>query len=240
MFARCGICCAVVIAILVSLIPITLTILFGVYAFGNPDQPAWYGLESGQPSLYASEELAKAASAEDIVNIHGRFVNWFFWGFLVFVSPFIITLLLVACVFVSPNTATVCGPVLSFATACGSLVWYILGIVWRFNSKGRYTAGDVPPVGTDKEAWAEQVAAAGSNFQLSSGKFMFVYYVVSWVGLAVAVLTSIVVVILACCLCAQKPDDEEAVIERPSEPFSATPGSAGDVNSRRSNDRKNE
>jgi hypothetical protein len=44
----------------------------GIFAFANPDKPAWIGhdADSSKLSLYPTEEAAKSANAVEIEDIH--------------------------------------------------------------------------------------------------------------------------------------------------------------------------
>lgn len=80
-----------------------------------------------------------------------------------------------------------------------SLAWWILGIVWRFSPIGMYSSGDVVPEGVTVAAWAKQVRARDSIFQFSSGRFMFVFYVITWSLLAGTLIGVIAAVLVNCC-----------------------------------------
>lgn len=77
-------------------------VYLGIFAFANPDPKAWYGrLSDDEPSstgaLYATKEAGLALGATELINIHRQYENWFLWGFLLIVGPFVVgTLSLVA------------------------------------------------------------------------------------------------------------------------------------------------
>ncbi len=74
----------------------------GIYAFANPDKPAWIGhSEKDEFSLYATEEAAKGAKALDIVDIHSKYVTWFTYGFLLILAPIAAFLIIVSSMIVS-------------------------------------------------------------------------------------------------------------------------------------------
>ena len=56
------------------------------------------------------------------------------------------------------------------------MAWWITGIVWRFNTDGMYSSGDMPDEGFTEQEWQEKVEAPDSLFQHRSGKFMAIYY----------------------------------------------------------------
>ena len=45
-----------VIALVMAALPVIWTVYLGIYAFDNPDKPAWYGVVNGKPNLFASTE----------------------------------------------------------------------------------------------------------------------------------------------------------------------------------------
>ena len=65
-----------------SAVPIVFLVYLGIYAFDNPDTGAWYGLVKKEQTLFATEEAGKLVGAEELVDIHNRFVVWFLWGFI--------------------------------------------------------------------------------------------------------------------------------------------------------------
>lgn len=77
----CVCCCAL------SAVPIVLLVYLGIYAFDNPDTDAWYGLVKKEHTLFATEDAGKLAGAEELVDIHSRFISWFLWGFIQMLAP---------------------------------------------------------------------------------------------------------------------------------------------------------
>lgn len=81
----------------------------------------------------------------------------------------------------------------SYVTGCGvcvsSLVWYITGLVWRYNAVGKFSCGD----DTDAVADIQSVTL----MQTESGNFMRIYYLITWIlfaticccGCSVAIFT---------------------------------------------------
>ena len=62
-------------------------------------------------------------------------------------------------------------------------------MVWRFSEAGKYASGDVVPQGMDAEAtaaWEAGLTADGSLFQYSSGNFMYIFYLITWIALGPA------------------------------------------------------
>ena len=71
-----------------------MSVYFGIYAFSNPDEQAFYisGSAQNQPELVAMEP----ADMLDVTAIHDRFILWFKMGFascvLMFAMPCVIGL----------------------------------------------------------------------------------------------------------------------------------------------------
>ena len=107
-------------------------------------------------------------------------------------------LLTVLAMFISPSLGSCIGPLVGCGAGCGGLAWWIAGIVWRFRSDGAYAAGDVLPNGKELEAWQTEIEAEGSLFQVKSGKFMFIFYVITWSSMGLCCLCMLVGSIYAC------------------------------------------
>ena len=77
----------VLLACACCIAPIVFIVYLGIYAFNNPDNDAWIGKTSGNVDtsdfkLFNTQEDGSKGGATDLVDIHARFVSWFFWGFL--------------------------------------------------------------------------------------------------------------------------------------------------------------
>ena len=155
--------------------------------------------------------------ATTYVNIHGRYVTWFQWGFLMFFSGCAVSLFAGCLAFISQNLAAVCGAVLTCANCCTMIVWYIIGIVWRFDSYGRFAAGTIVPSGISEEEWEKEVKAADSIYQWRSGKYMKIYYIITWTLMGIGLTVGLVGCIAACCFTSSSanmlgggsPDDKD-------------------------------
>ena len=87
------------------------------------------------------------------------------------------------------------GTLLNCAASCATIAWWINGIIWRFKASGSFASGD--------ELTADELSAESDNdatlYQLQSGKFLLIYYIITWViigaGLGFACCTSF----MACC-----------------------------------------
>ena len=134
---------------------LVLTVYLGIYAFKNPDQPAWYGIDSdGSMALYATEKDANVSGALLLVDIHRRFHIWFLWGFSLAVAPCaaLIIFPIFSCIPILGNFLI---SILSFGMCCGWFAWWIVGILWRFRAMGQFSVGDIPANGIMPEDWAD-------------------------------------------------------------------------------------
>ena len=121
---------------------IVKVVFFALYAFDNPDREAWYGLDlqTGQPKLFESENGASLDTELD--DIHGRITSWFFWGFMMFITPIFVSMTVLALALVSPLFSRICGMLTLFTFGASYVAWYISGIIWRFNKEGSFACGD--------------------------------------------------------------------------------------------------
>ena len=102
----------------------------------------------------------------------------------------------------------VCGPFLGLTISCSGLAWWIAGIIWRFRSNGSFAVGDLPQDGYDETKWYDEVVLAeGSLYQHATGRFMLIFYLVSW-GLMVLILIVNMIMALYMFIKAKKADEE--------------------------------
>jgi hypothetical protein len=130
-------CCAC------SVLPIVMLVYLGIYSFNNPDAAAWYGLSDGKQELFLDEAAGNAAGAKSLVDMHGRLVTWFLWGFCQMLAPLATALLATIGMAISPTVGSVLGTIGGCGVGCGGLAWWIAGIVWRFRSDGAFAVGDI-------------------------------------------------------------------------------------------------
>jgi len=112
-----------------------------------------------------------------VVNIHARFTTWFAWGFINWLVPPMVVLIS----YVSWRTSSRCGTVSIAITGCWGtcsfLIWFIMGIAWRFNYDGMFSSGTLVPAGTSELDWEAQITAEGSAYQVRSGSLMKSFFV---------------------------------------------------------------
>lgn len=155
---------------------ITLLVYLGIYAFNNPNTQAFYDA--------TTDSLVIAQNAEGtLVPIHDQFVLWFTWmfinacvsiGFMMCVGP------ILACCMMRCEILIRCvGGLYSCGICCSSLACFITGAVFRFSTAGNYASQE-----PDTEGLALLELPL---LQTSSGKFMFIYFIImfSLIGLCV-------------------------------------------------------
>lgn len=183
---------------------VTFMAYLGIYAFNNPNEEAWYGSMNGNGKIFETENAATAAKAIDIVDIHGRFVTWFLWGFIQSLLPLATGILGAICGAISPSLAAFMTGLGGCGIGCGGLAWYIVGLVWRFSAAGKFAAGDVMPEGTTEDVWTKAITCDGvpegtyCGFQYSSANFMYIYYLITWIMMGVSVGCALIGAIIGC------------------------------------------
>lgn len=173
---------------------VTLIVYLGIFAFNNPDKETWYGVDSnGDGKLFAQESDATITGDTELKDVHGLFRIWFMWGFITALAPCAAAPILAIANCIHEMVGKLLGAVISCGIGCGGLAWWISGIVWRFNAAGSYSTGD-------QLTEEERIAAfedETSLFQLRSGNFMLIYYIIVWSIMGTSLLCSIIGMIAA-------------------------------------------
>jgi hypothetical protein len=136
-------------------------------------------------------------------DVHGNFVTWFMWGFMnAMVSVGLILLggLFTLC---APSIGT-CLMSLVGCAQCSGLAWWIAGMVWRLRASGKFASGDVMPETYTEETWTAAITAENSAFQVQSGNFMWVYYMITWILMGVSCGCGILMTLIGMCCGAAK------------------------------------
>ena len=147
-------------------VSITFCVYLGIYSLNNPDKPAWIGLiaESNERAMFKTHAEVDTAKAIQVVDIHSRFIAWFFWGFLNWFAPiFIIVSAIITCS-ISQVFGLICTGILAILTACSAVAWFIVGAIWRFNLDGQYASGSLIPEGKTEDEWFKVISAEGSPY----------------------------------------------------------------------------
>ena len=88
------------------------------------------------------------------------------------------------------------------------LAWWVVGIVYTFDTPGSYSFGRIVPQGINADDWQRDVVRADSSlFQYSSGQVMRIYYIASFIFFGGSCFISIVVVIICTFLASFTPKD---------------------------------
>ena len=173
---------------------VTLIVYLGIFAFNNPDKEAWYGVDSnGDGKLFEQESDATITGDTDLKDVHGLFRLWFLWGFITALAPCASAPVLAIANCIHEMVGKFLGAIISCGIGCGGLAWWISGIVWRFNAAGSFSTGD-------KMTEEERIAAfedETSLYQLRSGNFMLIYYIIVWSIMGASLLFSIIGMIAA-------------------------------------------
>ena len=125
-------------------------------------------------------------------HVHDHFVTWFMWGFCSFI-PMIVCL---------PIPAI--GSCLSVCANCSLMAWWIAGMVWRLRTSGKFASGDVNQLSIkNDEEWIASISGENSFFQVESGRFIYIYLLITWifwgVGCGCGIIGGIIGMIAACC-----------------------------------------
>ena len=174
----------------------------GKYAYGNPDLPAWYGIEDGAETLKSTAEDF-SADALDVTDVHGKFVAWFTWGFWTQLLPILSVITAGLFTLLSAALGQCVMGLGGCGICCGGLFWWIFGMVWRFKQYGQFASGDIAPAGVaegaEYDAWKQaELEDEDSLYQISSGNFMAVYYLITWICMGVSCGCSLLGMIGAC------------------------------------------
>ena len=147
---------------------VTLCVYLGVYAFNNPDKKAWIGLlaDSNERALFKTAAEVEAAKVVQVVDIHARFVAWFFWGFLNWFGPLFLIVSAILTCSINQLFGIICAGVIGITYLCSTLAWLIVGAVWRFNTDGHFASGTLLPDGKTEEEWSKVIVAEGSAYQV--------------------------------------------------------------------------
>ena len=93
----CELCCAFCSCLLFFGLLVTYVVYLGIFAFANPDKQAYYMVDA------YNEKMTETAENESAVNVHGQFVAWFIWGFIMALSPCAVGLILVLSSYISDS-----------------------------------------------------------------------------------------------------------------------------------------
>ena len=126
-----------------------------------------------------------------VVNVHGQFRAWFIWGLLINVSPLAIVFLAVVATNINSFFSKVVFLLLSSLACSAGIAWYVIGLFWRFSKFGRFAS-----VGVENtlELTINKVVDVPSQkelMQAESGRFIFIFYTISWFAMAAGFIFSL-------------------------------------------------
>ena len=184
---------------------ITMIVFLGKFAFNNPNPEAIYGIgATGAEDLWATMELAEAAKATELDDVHAHFVTWFLWGFIQSLLPCAIGICTGLLSLAAPAAALQIGGCAFSGSSCAGLAWYITGLVFRCRQSGNFASGDIMPAGSTmtEDEWITAITADDSTelYQYASGNFIWLFYVIGWIIMGSCCgLACCGAIITACC-----------------------------------------
>ena len=143
-----------------------------------------------------TEETAKETGPnKNGVDVHAKFVTWFTCGFILAFAPCVVGLILTLFKHVGECFYRGLSSIINLFFGCAGLAWWVTGIVWRFKKSGSYASGDFLTDEESKAEWNDDT----SLYQLRSGKFMLIYYVINWAIIGAGVALAGISCLIACC-----------------------------------------
>ena len=199
---------------------VVLTIMLATYGFGNPDpNSCWVvkGMDSAATTRTAMEEraetLGKVVPEGYPIEMHSVYVTWALWGFwtnFLFAGIFVASMLLMAFNTI-PMAAMFTSTLASLGWIVSTVLWLILGMVWRYSQAGMTAAGDRLEKSSSQtnDEWTKALAAASisGGYQLKTGKFLG--FVASLFGALILISLVFAAVIgfgMCCCGIKEMPD----------------------------------
>ena len=122
--------------VIVAILSIVYLVYLTVFAFFNPDKPAWLGTVKDERTIFGSYEEVKDKEAVRVIDIHSRFTSWFTWGFINWFWPPLIIAVSWICYKINSCCGIFSVIIMGCWGSCSILTWLILGIAWRFSYDG--------------------------------------------------------------------------------------------------------
>ena len=108
---------------------------------------------------------------------------------ILFVSIFTVLPILIMLNARAPTLGNVCAVFWSCGICGSMIVAYIMGMVWRFGEAGRFATSDEANTGEKSDF-----------YQTQSGKFLTIFYFITWIILGIKILLAIILAIInKCC-----------------------------------------
>ena len=175
----CGKLVSGLCALAVLSVAITFTVYLGIFALDNPNADGWYGTVSGVPRMDSEANFNKIVdqnTVADLDHVHDHFVTWFLWGFINAIGT--VGPMMLFCI--------PCCPPIAACFQCSGCAWWIAGMVWRLRDSGAFASGDMVPEGQEADAYIDSISKDGSFYQVESGRFMWTYYMITWIMMGVS------------------------------------------------------
>ena len=164
----CSQCIQFTVGFLLAIVVVNTFTFVTIFGLVAPEKDAWVGTlpSSNEPSLagyekthqlFATEAEAEQAGATSVSNVHFKFWLWSLVGFYAFAASIALGPLCMPC-YKSSNS---CGRFLSLIIytllSLTLLTWWVVGLLLRFCTQGRFASGDIPPEGMRRESWIETI-----------------------------------------------------------------------------------
>ena len=205
--------------LVVLAIDITIAVFLGFYSYKNTDPGHCFYIHGIDRPGNTKSELVEIAMNSHIkvpegqpLDYHHTFVTWFTWGFWTFSFP-IVLLPIVALVDKIDSCKGTFESILGVMWGINTLLWTVMGSVWRFNAGGKVCSGDLVhrKEGVTDEQYHKSLDAAqqARGYQFHSGKLMFILLIVMFT-IAGLIISGGVAYLLWYCFCQGKNDQNSA------------------------------
>ena len=183
---------------LVVTVIMNIIVFLAIFGLCNPDKPAYVGtLPDGSQKLYSTLGDGEQEGAQKLSNVHSKFAYWCLSGFIMV----LVGAMLASITIPMYNSLDKSGK--SFLIAMGwrlfamlALGWLLLGVIFRFCSKGKYASGDVRPDDKTEDQWEKVLSDRESLFQYNTGKFMKIFFSITFSTMILGLFT---IMISRCC-----------------------------------------
>ena len=166
---------------------ITFWVYLGICAFDNPEPVAFYQTEPAQ--------LVGVQNTDATLQpIHDQFVLWFTWMFAnvcVAAGMMCVGPMLACCMMhCGEGCSKFIGGLYGCGLCCSGLAAFIAGAVWRFGTAGTFASQEIDAEGLTQ--------ADGALLQTSSGKFMYIFYIINFCLMGLCLCCSMIGCLCKC------------------------------------------
>lgn len=163
---------------------ITMFVYVCIFSFNNPDPENCWAAD-GLEGVYPTQALANTAitaanlgtTEKPVVaeDMHAKFVMYFQWTFYMCVGPLASGCVIGLVTPISQKLAGCLSGLVGLAYCGASLALFICGALWRFRQSGRAASGEYLTEAQLEAAFADRES---NIYQLSSGKFIKILYLI--------------------------------------------------------------